>query len=835
MDKAEYKIATEHIKKLISQGEYAEASYIADTIDWRRVKSVMMLCTVSDLYKVNRRYQDAKELLYMAYERNPESRTILYSLCDLSIKLEEFVAAIEYYKSFVEVAPKDTGRYVLQYRLYQAQEVGLEERIEVLEQLKSEEYIEKWAYELAYLYHRIGFATKCVEECDELILWFGKGRYVYKAMELKMLHEPLTPSQQSIYDHRFEHMEQAKDMTRVLPRIDSGDSAMTDEGMVDVTDAPTVEIPQEYLEKELHISAEEQPVVVEDIQVKTLDVANAYNTMNLQKELADSLREILEVSQTESSVDEAQQESDTSVYADTTEITDKSEIAEEMCAVSAETVAEATDMEATEATRVETENTEDIEIAEESGVPEEMAQALTEKGPEAWEPPKMPEIISEQISIAQILPDAFKIVEPEAVMINEQITGQLSIEDILAAWDKQEEEVAEAHQEEISARIKSQTQDIFAAIEAEMKRDIFETVDFADEEAVEEPWEEADTSEEDSSEVEPTLEDDLEEYDVQEPQEEAVEDVEELPIAPEEDFEDVEELPIAPEEDFVEEAEWESENGQEDMTEEPSEVPEEEAVSEPEQEEPAAAVLDNRELYKAFIRSENTETQINTALREASMEASKGNVRVTGHDLSVCFEFIKILITDLKNQGLSLPGKTAKISAVNLNKKEPSEIISKVQEGVLIIERAGRLRKETVEKLQTYLMTQELSILVFITDTEQGMKHFIDKYPTMGELFHIHVNIKDYSADELVEYAEQYAHDLEYSIETMGLLALRTRIDEMIANEDAPTKEDARHIIDNAIDRANRKSVKHFVDVLLHKRYDTEDMIILREEDFLQG
>ena len=320
MDKAEYKIATEHIKKLISQGEYAEASYIADTIDWRRVKSVMMLCTVSDLYKVNRRYQDAKELLYMAYERNPESRTILYSLCDLSIKLEEFVAAIEYYKSFVEVAPKDTGRYVLQYRLYQAQEVGLEERIEVLEQLKSEEYIEKWAYELAYLYHRIGFATKCVEECDELILWFGKGRYVYKAMELKMLHEPLTPYQQSIYDHRFEHMEQAKDMTRVLPRIDSGDSAMTDEGMVDVTDAPTVEIPQEYLEKELHISAEEQPAVAEDIQVKTLDVANAYNTMNLQKELADSLREILEVSQTESSMDEAQQEADTSVYADTAEM-----------------------------------------------------------------------------------------------------------------------------------------------------------------------------------------------------------------------------------------------------------------------------------------------------------------------------------------------------------------------------------------------------------------------------------------------------------------------------------------------------------------------------------
>ena len=331
MDKAEYKIATEHIKKLISQGEYAEASHIADTIDWRRVKSVMMLCTVSDLYKVNRRYEDAKELLYMAYERNPESRTILYSLCDLSIKLEEFVAAIEYYKSFVEVAPKDTGRYVLQYRLYQAQDVGLEERIEVLEQLKREEYIEKWAYELAYLYHRIGFATKCVEECDELILWFGKGRYVYKAMELKMLHEPLTPSQQHAYDHRFEHLEQAKDMTRVLPRIDSGDSEMTDESMVDVTDAPTVEIPQEYLEQELQGE-------VEEIQVKTLDVANAYNTMNLQKELADSLREILEVSHTESSVDVTQAEDLTSSFEDTTEVAEKVSLEESIIEVIEEEV-----------------------------------------------------------------------------------------------------------------------------------------------------------------------------------------------------------------------------------------------------------------------------------------------------------------------------------------------------------------------------------------------------------------------------------------------------------------------------------------------------------------
>lgn len=204
MDKYEYKIRADEIKDLIARGEYVQAADIADTIDWRRVKSVMMLCTISDLYKINRRYEDARNMLLLAYERRPGGRTICYSLCELSIKMEDFVPAVNYYKEFVQVAPKDPGRYILQYKLYEAQDVSLEERIGVLEELKKRDYREKWAYELAYLYHRVGLATRCVEECDELILWFGEGKYVIKAMELKMLHQPLSPSQQEKYDHRFE-------------------------------------------------------------------------------------------------------------------------------------------------------------------------------------------------------------------------------------------------------------------------------------------------------------------------------------------------------------------------------------------------------------------------------------------------------------------------------------------------------------------------------------------------------------------------------------------------------------------------------------------------------
>lgn len=813
MDKAEYKIATEHIKKLISQGEYAEASHIADTIDWRRVKSVMMLCTVSDLYKVNRRYEDAKELLYMAYERNPESRTILYSLCDLSIKLEEFVAAIEYYKSFVEVAPRDTGRYVLQYRLYQAQDVSLEERIEVLEQLKCEEYIEKWAYELAYLYHRIGFATKCVEECDELILWFGKGRYVYKAMELKMLHEPLTPSQQYIYDRRFEHLEQAKDMTRVLPRIDSGESEMTEEGMVDVTDAPTVEIPQEYLEKELH---EE----VEEIQVKTLDVANAYNTMNLQKELAASLREILDVSHTESSVDTSITEDAESEYADTAEmsgefsadVTEGAEVAETEAddAGSVEPEEQAITEEAAFA-EVEEEPTEEAEPFVEPVIGlateaecftkpevEAVSEVVTEgKEPAIWAEPAEAEAMNAEGVGLEFFGAA------EESVVKEQITGQLSLEDILAEWDKQEEKSFEAHQEDISKRIKNQTQDIFAAIEAEMKRDLFEVA--VEAEAI----------------VENSVEENV-----------AEESVEEAEVTAEE--ENVEEAEIASEECSI--SSTEAEPGVAEQTEQ-SDESEKESQEEPLDEEDEkvasnAAVL-NLKRYDQFIRSVETEVQIMNVLDNASMDATVGNIGVTGHDLGICFDLIKVLLSDLKKQGLIISGRTAKISAVNLNKKEPSEIIGKVQGGILIIERAGRLRRNITEKLMECMQTEISDVLVFLTDTKQGMNRFFDKNPAMQGFFNLRVDVKDYTSDELIEHGEKYALEKEYSIDEMGLLALRTRIEEMIANDDALTLEDAQEIVDEAIEHVNRKTFKHFMDILLHKRYDEEDMIILREEDFL--
>ena len=346
MDKSEYKLRAEEIKDLISRGEYAQAAEIADTIDWRRVKSVMMLCTISDLYKINRRYEDARDMLLLAYERRPGGRTICYSLCELSIKMEEYVQAIEYYKEFVQVAPKDPGRYILQYKLYEAQDVSLEERIAVLEELKKRDYREKWAYELAYLYHRVGLAARCVEECDELILWFGEGKYVIKAMELKMLHQPLTPEQQEKYDHRFDApgTQQYSQNYAQDPGYGQNETYDPNQGYVqdgsydpnqgyaqggsydpnqgyaqDGSYDPNqgyvqdggYEPNQGYVQEETYeqvtgdtrVYEPVQPVQPQqapaqpaeddfDIHVKTMDVGQ-YNTINLQAELAAGLREVL--------------------------------------------------------------------------------------------------------------------------------------------------------------------------------------------------------------------------------------------------------------------------------------------------------------------------------------------------------------------------------------------------------------------------------------------------------------------------------------------------------------------------------------------------------------
>ncbi|MDE6313074.1 MAG: hypothetical protein K2M46_05570, partial [Lachnospiraceae bacterium] len=261
MDKYEYRIKAEQIRKLAEQEDFASAMKIANTIDWNRVRSIPMLCLVGEIYEKNNMLEESRDVMLIAYDRHPYGRMIIYSLAELSIRLEDYIDAVEYYKEFVQVAPRDTGRYILQYKLYEAQHVGIQERIAVLEEFKRHEYIEKWAFELAYLYHRAEMKEKCVAECDELILWFADGKYVEKAMELKMIYAPLTEEQQKKYDSRN-----------------------------DVQIEKSIAAVEAVAEK----PKEEEP----EIEVKTHNYG-IYDTVNLQKELARSMQQILDVTQQE--------------------------------------------------------------------------------------------------------------------------------------------------------------------------------------------------------------------------------------------------------------------------------------------------------------------------------------------------------------------------------------------------------------------------------------------------------------------------------------------------------------------------------------------------------
>ena len=933
MDKSEYKLRAEEIKDLISRGEYAQAAEIADTIDWRRVKSVMMLCTISDLYKINRRYEDARDMLLLAYERRPGGRTICYSLCELSIKMEEYVQAIEYYKEFVQVAPKDPGRYILQYKLYEAQDVSLEERIAVLEELKKRDYREKWAYELAYLYHRVGLAARCVEECDELILWFGEGKYVIKAMELKMLHQPLTPEQQEKYDHRFdapgshipsqnsvqdngysgnESYEQSyaqdgsydqsqgyaqdgsydQDQSYAQDSsYDQNQSYVQDSGYDQVTGDTQIYDPVQPAQQETPT----QPVQDDfDIHVKTMDVGQ-YNTINLQAELAAGLREVLGE---EPKGDTAKATSDSitrSIVApmmdSDTESLDYPEIAE----VSEDDLEPETEqIEGSEVFFGETGEIGDLsqvpEVETEEILPEEPASlkkqdvvpelSKAEVEPEATTPVEPPKELANVL--AQESDGQISLVMPEAESIEKQITGQINIEDILEEWERKKKENLEKREEEVRQHVLQQTGAMFTEFEQAVRDGLLEKLEkekavdadtVTDTDEVEELEEIADVNDEtekapaevseEEPEPEPADTDIVDTEEVEELEEEpAVAEYEEESATEEPDAvvdmevtqEPAAEIPEVPEEttaeieEASEETTAETEEASEESVAEAEEEPEEavEEVHEDEQpqtpEPPAverdkakvrALTREERELYAPFIQSKSAREQLVKAIDNISLAAYTGNVIITGEEGMDTLSLAKNMIREIQATDSNFSGKVAKISGRALNKKDAAETLNRLQNGALIICKASEMNNKTVDTMYKALQQENQGIVIILEDTRKEIDRFLEKYEKLQESFTSRMDVEALSNDTLVAFGRQYAREREYSIDELGVLALHTRIEDMQTIDHVVTVVDVKEIVDEAIAHANKKTLKHFFDVLFAKRYDDEDMIILTEKDFV--
>ncbi|RKI85569.1 hypothetical protein D7V90_03100 [bacterium 1xD42-87] len=865
MDKFEYKASADEIKALIAEGEYAEAAKIADKIDWRRVRSVMMLCTISDLYKINRRFQESKDILLLAYEKHPTGRLIIYSLCELCIKMGEYDQASEYYKEFVQIAPRDTGRYVLQYRLYEALDVSIEERIAILEEFKKREPREKWVYELAYLYHRIGLTTKCVEECDEMFLWFGEGRYVIKALELKALHQPLSPEQQEKYDAYIEGRSAGENVDEELEVEEQPDESAEDVQALEETDYGETGF---YGEEEDVLAAP----TTELPEVKPVDVGQ-YNTINLQMALAESMKEVLDdgddVSRgVQESEDEADMSEDMGEFEETADFSgDAEETASEETyeAGEAETFEEPevpiknepipfeeprerkpqpsiTDTiiaplleETAKLPNINALNEEELQTASEEIVQddtvafdaqkiiEEMtreaerlqARAIREQALAASKPTEYDKYLAQEYDgqISFVLPDAEKV--------EKQITGQLSIDDIMAEWEQLKKDNQEKRMEDVRQHIMAQTGSLFANFDEATKNGLLEELEKAFMAAI---MKESSKNPHVKKVVFP---DDMPEREV------SVKKAEPAPARKEEP-EPVRE----PEDtDTLEDADTKETDVQKPAGKPAREAaPAQEAGEADSGEETAKdreLSPEEQELFGKFVHQRKSKKQLIHVLDNMSLASCTGNIIITGEEEVTTISLAKALIREMQYNDSNFSGKVAKIEGHVLNKKDVEATFSKMDNGALIIVEAAKLKAATVASMVKVLEKENMGLLALLVGTKTELNELLSKHSALANSFNLRVDIEPLDNEALVAYAKQYAEEMEYSIDEFGILALHTRIADRQTSDHEVTLSEVKDLVDEAIEYANKKTPKHFMDILLAKRYDEEDMIILREKDFM--
>lgn len=868
LDKYEYKLRLEEIKSLNKKGRFQESAQVADTIDWKKVRNTSTLGIISDVYKINRRFDDAKEILLLANEKSPQNRRIIYALCDLTVKMGQVVEAVEYYKEFVQLAPNDNSKYILLYKIYEAQDISLEERIAVLKEYKKREYSEKWAYELAFLYHRVGLATECVEECDQLILWFGEGKYVLKAMELKRLYVALSPAQQQLYDRQYGRQAE----------------------------------PEETQKK----PAEEQAAQGEDLdfEVKPMDMGQ-YNTINLQAALAESMKEVLghdKKEQESAAFDEqaADQLRQVSAAAPTalqhSYGGDDTEYQEDVSRF----LRDSDDWDVQATGQLDTDETEKAVSSAYDGVSAAalesrrmvMAQmqrgsaaALEEPVPEQEERVAEPAITvaaapAEQPAAEPVQTEAFSerrepVLErteaqpafaerrepapartkeyQEPIKLERQTTGQMNIEAVLEEWERLKKENEEKRKQETRQWMLQQTGSLFADFDQSSRNGVLEMLQREESLPVEtmqrEKMEDASriSEVEELEEIaEPDTEESVEQDMVPEisVQTAAVSDVAaeaetakavyeaERQTAPEEEVQQeqpVEEAPLQ----YEPEVQKETKKAAKVVAGVDFSSAREQAVRQQAQGPVRSMTKEEKKLFAPFVHTKKAMRQLVTALDAVSLSAYTGNMIITGAPGSNMMKLAKNVIREIRAMDDNFSGRVAKVTADTINQKDAASIVAQVANGALIIEKAGKLSGEGAENLVKALNQEHTGIIVFALDEKRAMDRLFDRAPELMDMFTARFDIVALDSATLVKYGCQYAYNQEYSIDELGRLALHTRIEDMQTSTHAVTVKEVREIVDEAIEHANRKTLRHFMDILFRKRYDEDDMIVLRERDFI--
>ena len=866
MDKYEYKLKLDQMKSLTAEGKYEEAAEIADTINWRKIKNINALVKVGEIYEKVGRYDESKDVLLTAYDKSPIGRMIIYRLAEVAVRTKSFDEAKEYYQEFVEIAPHDNLKYVLKYEISKAQGADIGTLIGILEELKEQEYSEEWAYELAYLYHKAGMSEKCIDACDELILWIGDGPYVERALELKMLYQPLTKQQEDKYrTFRQRH-----------------------DGVVEVR-------PEDPLE-----SGE---IVPEPVQIKDVKMsAERFNTQNLQEELQRSMQEIMNATEKEAVNDTM--DNIKKLVEDIPYLQIPSEKEEEP---------------------------QEEEVYQHIETDEEIDNSLKSN---------FQEMLVDEDGQMSLYMQGGRVAEP-------QVSGQMSIEDVLADWEKTKRAAEAALQEAEQRKLESakaralqeaeellgrladvipmldsgltpkdlldqkylskdgqpndnavsmvtnmnqflqqeidrlsdenaQMDEQLAAVGASPVGDYMANAGVAAEDAaqnivatgVQELMTEEELPEiampEGLDDIDNQWEDeDFEELDAEVPQENAAslaehtaEQTKPEALAEADDTmeagtsaEDVEAAILAETARQMAKESVEKEElpeielpgdldlGKEETAEEI--LP---AIAEPEAFEVPDTISklskELREIFTYFVPITGMEEQLCQALTGASQHLTKGTTAGTGNMIiqggsgSGKTVLATSMIKALQKETGKPNGKIGKIEASVLNQKDVAALLKKVAGGCLIIEKAGDLSRETALKLSLLLEQDTSGVLVIIEDTKHGIQKALSRDDGFAAKFSEKINIPIFTSDELVSFAKSYANEMGYTIDEMGVLALYNSISNIEHADRETTLTEVKEIVDKAVAHSEKGGLKKAFSIITSRRYDEDDYIILREKDF---
>mgnify|MGYP005967868537 CR=1 FL=1 len=888
MDKYEYRAKTEQMLAYAEQKSYQKAMSIADTIDWRKVKNTAMLSTVSEIYENAGELGKARDTLFIAYDKAPSSRKVVYRLGIISLKLGHFDEAADCYEEFVKLAPKDPNQYILRYKILKAQKAPVKEQIEALEDFKHSEYVEKWAYELARLYAEAGMTSECLDECDDLILWFSEGTYVYQAMELKMKYKPLTPLQQEKYDHRNDGIgrkdsskrkpsfRKSKERPAPNPRI--ADKVRKDVHVTDSIDLPDLPEPM----ARTHASEPEAESQPKTRIRSTSDISTTISGASLSDALKAGVAVASGAVAPESASDDSQ-------------MTGKMKI-EEILA----------NWEATQR--------ENAKILEKSQEEAEKEKALREKKKEEEEEVlgATKPILSDDIR--KLMEQLENGEEPEITdedaedfVDDEEDEATESPEDSSKeASDTDEEEPEENDFEEIVDSEEDDESDAVYDEEAEYEDEDDSEYD-DDEEYEDEDDSEYDDDEEYEDEDDSEYDDDEEyededdsEYDDEEEYEDEDEDDyqidDELDEDHKEDFDfekesaldiddhdsDEDDSDFADLDSFEDEEELDSSDDYLDLEfdEKPAPEPKKETsksaptpdidevleIEEPSEDEitermgkfdtgfvvqgrydlsatseiglKLGLTEEQKQLFSYFVPIRGVSEQLVEILdndkrcRNRYGTSRTGNILILGRKGSGKTVLAVDIVKAIQKQRRLKQGKVAIVTGDSLNKKDIGSIIDKLNGGALIIEKASKMNDRTIRELNDMMDEQTGELLFLLEDQKKPLERMFASHREFKRKFTSRLELPVFINDELVTFGQTYAKENGYRIDEMGILALYSRIDMMQREDHAVTVAEVKEIMDEAISHSQKANVKHLVKRVFGRSTDNSDHIILKEDDF---